>query len=76
MDLVRLLPTISPIGVMERSTPRVKNTIPIVNRTAPIRNASKMLGEIGAIVKHNSKTMPTTGSTAFKVSFSFSRNFD
>ena len=42
-------PTLSPIGVIESSTPRVKNIIPATKSTAPSKNAISMLGDIGAI---------------------------
>ena len=73
--LVMLLPTRSPIGVMESSAPNVKNIIPAIKNTAPSKNASKILGDTGAIVKHKSNTIPRIGRTAFKASFNFSCNF-
>jgi len=58
--------------VIDKSTPTLKRSIPKINMTAPIRNAIRILGGIGAIVKHNNKTIASIGKTAFKVSFNFS----
>ena len=71
-DLVIIVPTRSPIGVMEISTPTLKNNIPTIKRMAPIRNVIKILGGIGAIEKQRSKTITSIGTTAFRVSISFS----
>lgn len=71
-----VVPTRSPIGVMETSTPTLKSSIPIINNTPPIRNINIMLGEIGAIVKHSKRTIAMIGSTALMVSINFSRKFD
>ena len=75
-DLVIMEPTRSPMGVMDNSTPTLKNSIPTIKRMAPIRNVIKTLGGIGAIEKHRNSTMIKMGSTAFKVSINFSWNFD
>ena len=69
------VPTFSPMGVIDISTPRVKNIIPTVSITAPRRNASRMPGSTGATVKHSTSTIAMIGSTAFNVSLSFSCNF-
>jgi hypothetical protein len=69
-------PTRSPIWFIDISTPTLKKSIPIMSRTAPIRNVINMLGGIGAIVKHSNKTMARIGSTAFRVSVNFSLNRD
>ena len=69
-------PTRSPIGFMDNSTPTLKNSIPIINRTAPIRNVIRILGGIGAMVKHSNSTMSKIGITAFRVSISFSLNLE
>ena len=65
-------PTLSPIGVMASSAPRVKNIMPTMIMAAPIRKHSSMLVDTGAIEKHSTSTMPTMGITAFKASLSFS----
>ena len=75
-ERVITLPTRSPIGVMEISTPTLKNNIPIINKIAPIKNVIKILGGMGAIEKHSSKTIARIGRTAFNVSVSFSLNFE
>lgn len=49
LDLVMTEPVRSPIGVMDISTPTLKNSIPTINRTAPHKNVIKMLGGIGVI---------------------------
>ncbi len=72
---VILVPTFSPMGVMDISAPKVKNIIPTIRNTAPSRNASRIPGSSGAIVKHSTSTIAMIGSTAFRVSFSFSSNF-
>ena len=69
------VPTFSPIGVMDISTPSVKNIIPTIRSTAPSRNASRIPGSSGAIVKHSASTIARIGSTAFNVSFNFSCSF-
>ena len=69
------VPTFSPIGVIAISTPSVKNIIPAIRSTAPSRNARRIPGSSGAIVKHRASTIAMIGSTAFNVSFSFSSNF-
>ena len=68
-------PTRSPMGVMLASAPRVKNIMPSTIMAAPSRKHSRMLGEMGATLKHSTATIPTTGSTAFSASSSFSFNF-
>ena len=75
LDWVIQVPTLSPIGVIESSTPRVKNIIPATKSTAPSKNAISMLGDIGAIVKQSTRTMPIIGITAFSASFNFSCSF-
>lgn len=76
LDLVMTEPVRSPIGVMDISTPTLKNSIPTINRTAPHKNVIKMLGGIGVMVKHNINTIASIGITAFNVSDNFSLNFD
>ena len=71
---VMQLPTRSPIGVIAISAPGVKNIMPTTSSAAPMRKQSRMLGEIGAIVKQSRSTMPMIGSTARKDSASFSRS--
>ena len=74
LDLVIMVPVLSPIGVMESSTPTLKKSMPTISRAAPTRNVIKMLGGIGAIVKHSTSTIPRIGITAFIVSENFSEN--
>ena len=76
LERVITLPTRSPMGVMEISTPTLKKSIPTINRIAPIKNVIKILGGIGAIEKHRSKTIARIGRTAFRVSESFSLNLE
>ena len=61
---VRQVPTRSPIMDMDISAPRVKNIIPTTSRTAPARKQSRMLGDMGAIQKHKTRTIPIIGRTA------------
>lgn len=75
LDCVIAVPTRSPIGDIASSAPSVKNTIPTISNIPPIRKHSKILGEIGAIVKDSSSTSPMMGSTACSASFSFSFSF-
>ena len=70
--LVMVVPTLSPIIVIESSTPIEKSSNPTVRSTAPIKNAIKILGEIGAILKHSNITIANIGNTAFKISTDFS----
>ena len=72
---VILAPTFSPMGVMDISAPRVKNIIPAMTITAPTRKHSRILEVMGAMVKLNTITIPTTGRTAFKDSANFCRIF-
>ena len=76
LERVITLPTRSPMGVIDISTPTLKNNIPTISKIAPIKNVIKMLGGIGAIEKHKSKTIARIGRTAFNVSVSFSLNFE
>ena len=76
LERVITLPTRSPMGVIDNSTPTLKNNIPIIRRIAPIKNVIKILGGIGAIVKHKRSTIARIGRTAFNVSESFSLNFE
>ena len=66
------VPTFSPIGDMDSSAPSVKNIMPRIRSTAPIRKHKRMLGEIGATEKHRKRTMTMMGSTATSASRSFS----
>ena len=76
LDLVILLPTFSPMGVIAISAPRVKNIMPITSITAPRIYSSIMLGEIGAMEKHSKSTITIIGKTALTASFSFSFNLN
>ena len=67
-----LPPTLSPIGVMDNSAPKEKNTMPIITSTAPTMNSTSILGERGAIVKPRSNTISIIGTTALTDSFVFS----
>ena len=75
--LVRVmqLPTRSPIGVMDISAPNVKNIIPVIRRTAPSKKHSRILGEMGAMLKDSSSTIPMIGPTAIRASLNFSLSF-
>ena len=75
-DLVIMVPTLSPIGVMDSYTPTLKSSIPTIKKTAPIKKAIKILGGMGAIVKHKIRTIARMGKTAFKVSDNFSFNLE
>ena len=75
LDLVIIVPVRSPIGVMDNSTPTLKNSIPIISNVAPTKKVINILGGIGAIVKQSSSTIAKIGSTAFIVSENFSINF-
>ncbi len=70
--LVMVLPTLSPMGVMESSAPRVKNIMPTISSTPPARNSSRIPGGTGATLKHKKSTIPITGRTALNASSSFS----
>ena len=76
LDFVMMEPTRSPIGVIDISTPTLKKSMPTINRTAPTRKVIRILGGIGAMEKHNINTIAKIGKTAFRVSVSFSLNFD
>ena len=76
LDLVMMVPVLSPIGVMDTSTPTLKNNIPIINKMAPIKKVIRILGGIGAMVKQSNKTMASMGMTAFRVSVNFSLNLE
>ena len=75
--LVRVIavPTRSPIGVIAISAPAENSIMPTSSSAAPIRKQSRMLGEIGAMVKESSSTMQTIGSTARTASIHFSDRF-
>ena len=73
--LVRQVPMRSPMGVMDISAPRVRNIMPTRISTAPMRKHRRTLGEMGAMVKQRSRTMPMMGNTAWAASFHFSFNF-
>ena len=55
--LVTAVPSRSPMGVMLISAPSVKNMVPMTIMAAPIRKHSKILEEMGAIVKHRTMTL-------------------
>ena len=76
LDFVMMEPTRSPIGVMDISTPTLKKSIPMINKTAPTRKVIRILGGMGAMEKHNNNTIAKIGKTAFRVSVSFSLNLD
>ena len=65
-------PVREPMGVMEVSAPSVKNIMPTMIITAPSKKHSRMLGEMGAMEKHSTSTIPMIGSTACMASVSFS----
>ena len=68
-------PTRSPMLVMLISAPSVKNIMPTITRSAPMRNTSSMAGCMGAMLKHSTRTMATMGSTATSASSSFLWSF-
>ena len=63
LDLVMQLPTFVPIGVIAVSAPKVKNAMPTISSTAPIKKETSILLGIGATVKHSSSTMMVIGRT-------------
>ena len=69
-------PTLSPIGVIELSTPTLKSSIPAISINAPIRKVTRILGGIGAIVKQSTNTIARIGNTASSVSVNFSENLE
>ena len=73
--LVSFVPIRSPIGVIAISAPSVKNIIPMIRRTAPTTKVIRTLFGMGAMLKHNTSTMPMIGNTAPNDSFSFSSKF-
>ncbi len=73
--LVMAVPSLSPMGVILISAPSVKNMVPTTIMAAPIRKHSKILEEMGVIVKHRIITIPMIGSTELSASVSFSLNF-
>ena len=72
--LVILAPTFSPIMVMDISAPRVKNIIPKITISAPIRKLSNTLGVNGVIEKHNTNTIRIIGTTATTASINLLLN--
>ena len=58
---------------MSRMT--VKNIMPTRSSTVPIKKQSRILGEMGATVKHSSMTIHTIGITACSASIHFSDRF-
>ena len=74
-DFVTIEPTRSPIGVMDMSTPTLKNSIPIINSVAPIKNVSRILGGIGAIEKHSKRTISKIGKQTAKIIFYVWKNY-
>lgn len=75
-DFVMIVPVRSPIGVMESSTPTLKNSMPAMSRAAPKRNKSNIPDGMGAMVKHRKRTIKRIGKTALRVSLSFSLNLE
>ena len=76
LDRVIMEPTFSPMGVIDNSTPTLKNNIPTINKVAPIKNVIRTLGGIGAMEKHKSNTINKLGTTAFSVSENFYLKLD
>ena len=70
-----LAASISLMGVIESSAPRVKKIMPMTRSTAPNKNRSRIPGGIGAMVKLKEDTMAIIGRTAFSVLVSFSAHF-
>ena len=72
-DLVRPEPTCSPIGVMERSAPRLKSAIPTTRNTAQMQKTTSSFNEKSASgVNESSSTISVTGSTEKNASLVFS----
>ena len=61
--LVRAVPILFPIGVIDCSAPSENTPIPTIIITAPIKNASSRLGCIGTAKRHSSDTIIIIGST-------------
>jgi hypothetical protein len=70
-----LPPTPWPRGVMAVSAPSWKKPMPIISRTAPVRNNARVLICIGTSVTLKSKTIIVMGSTLDRDSLIFSFNF-
>ena len=71
--LLNSAPIPSPMGIIDISTPNVKNPIPIINNKAPKRNKVKIPGVKGAKVMLSSNTMVVMGNTDETDSTTFSR---
>ena len=61
--LVSAVPMRLPMGVMEASAPREKSPMPTITKSVPIKKQSSRSVPTGAMVRHNSSTMTTIGST-------------
>ena len=72
LDLVIVVPTCSPIGVMDLSTPSVKSPKPKIIVNVPKRNDIKIEFGRGATVSDKSKIMSATGKTDATDSLIFS----
>ena len=73
--LSMLPPTRSPIGVIDISAPRLKNTIPTITMKDPSKNSDNTAVDTGAILRHSIRTMSTIGITALTDSLVFSFSF-
>ena len=70
--LVRAVPILFPIMVMDRSAPREKRPIPTTIISAPMRKVSSSVGCMGTKNRHSSVTMMIMGSTDTRDSLIFS----
>ena len=61
--MLRVVPTPSPMGIIDMSTPRVNSPMPPTRRMAPKRNSTSVPGSRGAAVMDSKKTMAVMGST-------------
>ena len=71
-DFVMVLPTASPIGIIDRSAPSVNAPMPNISSTAPITNASSALVGTGIRKKQIRNPRTVIGSTEEIDSFHFS----
>ena len=72
-DLVRPAPTCSPIGVMDRSAPRLKSAIPATRNTAQTPKTTNSFNEkFTRGVNESNSTISVTGKTEENASLVFS----
>ena len=68
---ITVVPTYSPIGVIAVSAPSVNKPIPTVTNNAPTIKTKNIPLSMGAMVKHNAKTIAVIGKTEENASFTF-----